>query len=178
MRLFLLIGVTLSPLCCHSLSVGAASPAYGLVLAEARDVVSHIWGPPQVWDSLCHTDNGNRRLVLSLDPRLRSGDQDTDRVVASIPADSLHLFISKGFVDRLCAPLDADSFCNDSTADMTLYLRPAQPRGADTLIVTLDMGRHEHCPGDREGFAASLEFTLLRSGSGWSVQNHRVVMIT
>src|SRR5436190_39953 len=122
MRRFLLIGVTLSSLCCRSASVGAASPAYGLVLAEARDVVSHTWGAPQAWDSLCGTHEGNKRLVLSLDPRLRSGDQDTDRVVASIPTDSLTLFISKGFVDRICAPLDADNFCNDSTADMTLYL--------------------------------------------------------
>jgi len=178
MRLCLLIGITLSSLCCHSTSVGGASPAYGLVLAEARDVVSHTWGPPQAWDSLCGTHNGNIRLVLSLDPRLRSGDQDTDRVVASIPADSLQLFISKGFVDRVCARLEADSFCNDSTADMTLYLRPAQQRGADTLIATLDMGRHEHCPGDREGFAASLEFTLLRSGGRWSVKSHQTVMIT
>ena len=167
----------MSSLYCRSGSAVAASPVYGLVLAEAREVVSRTWGRPQAWDSLCGTHSGDKPMVLSLDPRLRPGDQDTDRVVASIPMDSLQVFMSKGFIDRVCAPLEPDSFCSDSTADMNLYLRPAQ-RSADTLIVTLDMSRHEHCPGDREGFGASLEFILLRAGRGWSVMSHRVVMIT
>src|SRR5688500_14141254 len=123
MRIAPLIAIASMVVSCRS-GFSSRSPAYGLVLEQARDVVSRTWGPPQAWDSLCGTHSGNRRLILSLDPRLWSGGSDTDRVVASIPADGLERVISMQFVDRLCTPLEDGKFCDDSTADMTISLRP------------------------------------------------------
>jgi len=183
--LFLLIGATVA---CPSTSgvrlesLGAAeagSGAYAVVLAQARDVVVQFWGRPEVWDSLCGTTSTQHRVVLALDPRLRTAADSfgPPRFGRRLAADSISAFIARGLIDRLCPPASSQ-MCGDTSATMNLSLSEVRSTRGDTTNITLLMSRSRHCPHDHEGFAAEVEFLLQREGTGWTVRGRRLVWIT
>jgi hypothetical protein len=157
----------------------ATSSAYGSVLAHARAVVPQAWGRPAQWDTLCGTVTTDTSIFLSLDPRLVSVTS-TSRLAfaARLSPDSINAFIARDLVDRVCRPVRDDELCDDPTAGMNVTLSEPQIRGGDTIVIGFNMHRDHHCPRDNYGFAASLEFLLLPSVTGWAVVSYRLRMIT
>src|SRR6266550_5664211 len=126
--LFLLIGATDA---CPSTSgvrlesLGAdesGSGAYAAVLAKAREVVVQFWGRPEVWDSLCGTTSTQHRVVLALDPRLRTAADSfgPPRFGRRLAADTISAFIARGLIDRLCPA--SGQMCGETSATMNLSL--------------------------------------------------------
>ena len=153
----------------------STSPGYGPVLAEARTVVAEVWGAPNAWRRSCGTRFSDTVQVLTLDPYLYAAPLPS-APARGIQPDSLHAYVSRKLVDRVCAATRHRNLCVDPNATMNIALMEPQAHGADTLLVGLLMHRPNHC--GRDGFVAILEFVVVSSNAGWMVRSHKVNVIT